>query len=300
MMKGQALLLVVITLAVVMTVVLSVAARSITDVQITTTEEESLRAFSAAEAGIEKALVTGLGAGENTITDSGDLNNATFQAEVSNFAQNLTSFNYPLEIISGDTATVWFVSHDITNDLVCDAGAGLPCFTGTNLRVCWGDQGTAGNSATTPAIQVDILYDPTPSINGSYTDLTMAHAAFDPNAGRRATNFFAAPDAGTCTINGKVYQFQRNMTFASLGIPVVSSSSQNGLVLGRVKVLYNTTVTQPVGFGVTGGSLPGQGRQVESTGRSGESTRKVQVYTLYPGFPSVFDSALFSPLAITK
>lgn len=296
--SGQAILLVVISLAVVMTVVLSVVARSVTDVRIAVKEEESLRAFSAAEAGVEKALVSNLTGTQTVIAE--DLTNSSFTAQVSNFAQNLSEFNYPKELISGDAATVWFVSHDTGGSLVCNSGAGLPCFTGSAIRICWGEQGTSGNSATTPAVEAAVFFDPSPSVAGSYSDMSVARATYDPNAGRRSSNSFASPDGGTCTIAGKTYQFQKNITFTDLGIPGGSTTSQNGLQLARVRLLYNTTTAQPIGVSVTGSGLPGQGKQISSTGNSGGATRKVEVYTLYPGFPSVFDSAVFSEVAITK
>ena len=56
---GQALLIVLLTLAVTLTVVLSVVSRSVTDITVSTYEEDALRAFSAAEAGIEEALLKG-------------------------------------------------------------------------------------------------------------------------------------------------------------------------------------------------------------------------------------------------
>ena len=51
--SGQALLLVLLSMAVILTVVLSILSRSILDVAVTTGEEEALRAFSAAEAGMQ-------------------------------------------------------------------------------------------------------------------------------------------------------------------------------------------------------------------------------------------------------
>ena len=57
--KGQALILVLLSLAVVLTVVLSVFSRSITDVSISSKENDAMRAFSAAEAGVEQVLVVG-------------------------------------------------------------------------------------------------------------------------------------------------------------------------------------------------------------------------------------------------
>ena len=55
--SGQALLIVLLSMAVILTVVLSFASKSITEVSITSYEEDALRAFSAAEAGVEKALL---------------------------------------------------------------------------------------------------------------------------------------------------------------------------------------------------------------------------------------------------
>ena len=50
--SGQALLIVLLGMAVVLTMVLSVVSRSVTDIQLTTRDDEALRAFSAAEAGV--------------------------------------------------------------------------------------------------------------------------------------------------------------------------------------------------------------------------------------------------------
>ena len=56
--RGQALLIVLLVMTVALTVGLSVATRTIVNVRITTQEEQSQRAFSAAEAGIEETLRT--------------------------------------------------------------------------------------------------------------------------------------------------------------------------------------------------------------------------------------------------
>src|SRR3990167_6486206 len=56
---GQGLLVIVVIMVVGLTVGLAVASRSITNIRTSTEEENSQRAFSAAEAGIEKVLKTG-------------------------------------------------------------------------------------------------------------------------------------------------------------------------------------------------------------------------------------------------
>ena len=56
MKRGQILLITVMLLATVMTIVLSVSFKSVTETQITKLEEESQKALAAAEAAIEVAL----------------------------------------------------------------------------------------------------------------------------------------------------------------------------------------------------------------------------------------------------
>jgi type II secretory pathway pseudopilin PulG len=292
--SGQALLVVLISLAAIVTVVLSIVSRSVSGVRSTTKEEESTRAFSAAEAGVEKALISGTTG--SIASEPNELDNAAYQANVTNYAQGSTSFIYPKDLASGDTATVWFVSHDGNGDLACNPST-LPCFTGTQMRICWGTNGAIG--ATTPAVEVSILYDPTS--NKNYNDLAVARAAFDPNGARRAQNSFTAA-GGSCTIGSTTFPFSATIVFNSLGIPAASYNSQNGLQLTTVRMLYNTTQDEPFAVDVSGsgGLLPGQGRRVESTGQSGEASRKVQVYTTNGELPSVFQSAVFSLGGITK
>lgn len=54
--RGQMILVILLVMAVGLTIGLSVASRSITDVNFSTKIEDSSRAFSAAESGIEEAL----------------------------------------------------------------------------------------------------------------------------------------------------------------------------------------------------------------------------------------------------
>ena len=61
--SGQALLVILLSMTVILTVVLSVVSRTVTDITITTYQEDAQRAFDAAEAGIEDALLTGTATG---------------------------------------------------------------------------------------------------------------------------------------------------------------------------------------------------------------------------------------------
>lgn len=289
--SGQALLLVLLSMSVVLTIVLSILARSTLDINVSSQSEESVRAFSAAEAGIEQALVVG---------STGDVNlgNATFNATVTSFASGARQFILPSSLYSGESATAWFISHDEDGNLACDADN--PCFTGNQIQICWGLEGTSPNLNTTPAIEVAIVYLSTP---GNYATVKIAREAVDPNAARRSLNSFSAPDGGTCEIDGKVFAFKITLNLASLEIPAASFNFANGLQLARISTLYNTDMGHVASFNfdfVGDSILPAQGAVINSSGVSGGSTRRVEVIRGYKELPAIFETVAFSSGGVTK
>jgi len=288
------LVLVLLFLAVVLTLVLFILSRSITGIAVSSGSEEAIRAFSAAEAGIEKALVIGAG-GTNV-----SIGSATYSSDVSDVAQGSNNFVYPLSLTSGGSATIWFVAHDSANNdaLICSIGS--PCFTGQTIKVCWGNPGTAASDATTPAIELSVFYETTP---GDLATIKIARAAFDPFAARNPANNFSLPDAGTCAIGGEIYEFGREIDLSTLGIPAGSYNEQNGLQFARLRIFYNTDVAHKIGFDVNfpGNTvLPSQGSQIDSTGTAGQSNRRLSVFQGWPEPPPIFDFAIYSSTGITK
>jgi hypothetical protein len=281
--KGQALLLAIVAIAAVLVVSLSVVSRSVTDVRTTANQEDSVRAFSAAESGIERALLTGA---TGTITAS-DLENASYSASVTKFAEGQTEIIHPRKPLSGDDVTIWLMSHDSNGDLTCSPN----CYTGRTLEVCWGT-----SPDTDPAVQVSVVYDPS-NVN-NIDNISIARKGYDPNAGRRATNFFLNP--GSCSFGSFAYgvtiDFQND--FPTLGIPYGTAQT---LKMLKIRPLYNIAQAYPIGVKAAAGQVfPGQGKEVESTGTSGDATRKIKVYTLYPELPFVFDSTVFSMGGISQ
>jgi len=229
--SGQALVLVLLSLAVVLTLVLFILARSVTDVAVSTSQEDSVRAFSAAEAGIENALVIG---------KEGSANGSNYTANVSGYSEGSSDFPYPAPLLSGDSATTWFVAHDPTSEnIVCDQTH--PCFSGSFMKVCWGNVGTYPNPQFIPAIEVSVYYETSP---GDASTAQIARAVFDPNSARLSSNSFASPDPGTCQIGGTNYEFQKTIQFGSTGlnIPDTSYNFSNGLLFARIRMFYNTDV----------------------------------------------------------
>lgn len=282
---GQALLIILLVMAVVLTIALSVASRSVTDITISQKEEEASRAFSAAEAGVEQALIGGSLTG--TLPAGG-----SFTASVSGLSQGSKSYVVPLLINGGETIPVWFVSHLDDGSLGCDADN--PCFTGSQIRVCWGEEATESSGATTPALELSILYTTNP---GDYTTSKIGRGAYDPNSLRRAVNNFAGQD-GSCNVAGQNFAFSKTVNLNSdLGIPASATSNANGLQQARLRLLYNTDRAYPAALNVDfpdNGVLPQQGTRVESVGEAGEATRKIEVYQLFPDLPPIFDFGVFT------
>lgn len=297
--SGQALIITLLVLSVGATIVLSLLSRTVTDVAITTKERESSRAFSAAEAGIEAALL-GNSAGTYDVVP-GTPTEGQYKIESSGSGAS-NEFPSPGKIAAGDIFPVWFVSHDpVTGNLVCNPPS-LPCFYDDTapyeITVCWGDSGTLNNTDTTPAIEVSII-SVNPNNPNPYSTIQVARGAYDPNPSRSPPNEFDLATTTSCTIGGANYAFRQVVNFQTLGIPGVSYRNPNGLQTMRIRLLYNTDKPHPVGVSA-GTVLPAQGTIITSEGKAEESTRKIRVFQIYPDLPPIFDFAIFSTGSLQK
>ncbi len=168
--SGQAILIILLIMAVALTIGLSVISRSITDIKISQQTEEAARAFSAAEAGIEEALVAGTG-GSGTFTETG----ATYQTEVAGLGEGETEFVFPQEIQVDEPQTLYLAKYETDGTLT-------PSYNKSSIDICWD-----GNAA----IEASLYYE-----SGGYK---VARYATDSNgASRIPPNNFDPPDAGSC------------------------------------------------------------------------------------------------------
>ena len=265
--KGQAVLIVLLSLSVVLVIVLFILSRSITDISLSTKEEDSSRAFSAAEAGVERALVIG--------NSSGSLELATFDANVASFAQGSSVVRYPISLKSGENATFWFNR------------AGETAYSGNKAMFCWGDKNTTIDNQT-PAIEISVYY----LQAGVYK---IARVSLDPNSSRIASNNFTLASSGTCTIDGEQFQF-----YSTIDLPIPGT-----LQYATAKILYNSIVAHKIGIDVSvsttaSKTLPSQGAKVESDGSYGDANRSIEVYQLHPETPPIFANAIYSSSGIVK
>lgn len=311
--QGQILLVVLLAMATIVTLSLSVVSRSVTDVSVTAVEDESLRAFSAAEAGVEEALVQAVPVGASVARDLGVglddpdplvTEEANYTAVVDRYPKSAfgTDYVYPFDLVSGESATLWLVEHNDTKEVDDSCGASTECFADTEIRLCWGNPGTADNTSETPAVEFSIVYED--------TGLQIARVALDPHSGSRpGTNKFQSVGGGGCNNVGEEnrnFEFRYDVDLGPGGFDLpagVLSGFGGGLKYVKARLLYNTNTPQSLAFISSSGSpdvFPAQGKIIDSTGTSGDANRRVEVITLFPEPPSVFDSAVFSGTSVTK
>jgi len=171
--EGQALLIILLIMAVALTIGLSIVSRSITDIKISELSEEGARAFSAAEAGVEKALLT-YTSGEGTIGEAEY--EAKYETETTGIAEDETLFVFPEKVKINQPQTLYLAEYNP------DDGSLSPYYTKGTIDVCW--DGDA-------ALEVGIYYQE----EGNYK---VKRYALDPDSGRRGINKFDPPDLGSC------------------------------------------------------------------------------------------------------
>lgn len=260
--RGQVLLIVVLIMVVSLTVGLSVSLRSITNVRSSTEEEQSQRALSAAEAGIEQALssnqqIQDLRIGENSIVKS---------VQITPLSGSELILNNGNIIERDDGEDVWLVPHTASD--VPDYAS----LVDRTLEIHWGDSSGACNNA---AVEIITLYD-------DPVNPKTKREVFDPCGARGDAvanpNPFPTPSSGTI-IQGRSFSYKASITITK------------GIILRVVPLFKNTYVGARVTSGV---ALPSQGRKIDSTGESGDTQRKITFFRGYPKLPAeLFQYILF-------
>lgn len=294
--KGQVILILILVMTVALSIGLSVVQKSLVDVSTASKAEQSSRAFSAAEAGIEKAL-------QNNGTTCGDdcvsftENNSKADVSGTSLIPTVPDEGIPqdpLEIpplAKEDVAQVWLA--DPTANLPsCTGGTSNVCYTQNSLDFYWGNPST-----DKAAVEITLVYH-------DGTKYAYHKWYFDPSATRSSANGFdsASPNCLGHIVGTNTYQCKNTLAF--------TTTEASGLMLLRARLLYNTT-SQPIAVRSTvtcplsasscaSYSLPPQARSIISTGISGETQRKVNVFQLEKVVPPYFDYAIFSAGDIKK
>jgi Tfp pilus assembly protein PilX len=264
--KGQALLIVVLVMVIVLTVGLSIATRTIINLRNTNEQASSQKALSAAEAGVEQAIKNDTPPG--TFTNNFSASSVMTTVSKGNGAGSFLLSN-GTEVPQNDAIYVWVAP--FSSD---PAQAFTQTWSG-DMTIYWnneiGDCTISGaNTQNVAALEVSVIY-------GSKDSPKLARYAYDPCSVTRVPNnhFTTTPTVSQSKINVSGKDLYYNVTM-------------NGLVnvlLVRINPVYSGTV-----IGVSGSNpLAAQGKTITSVGTSGQNTtRKITVFEGYPEVPSVF------------
>src|SRR3989338_9243503 len=284
--RGQVILLLIVIMTVALAIGLSIVQKSLVDVSTSSKVEQSSRAFSAAEAGIEKALL------ETTIT-SHSIPSGFLADNSSNVTSILDTGLIPPNAVAGarqdalelpnvgkeEIAQVWLARFDST------ANRPPAYYKQPTLEFYWGN-----NSEDLPAVELTLVF-----WDGGKYDSTKWY--FDPvprnNGFTSVTCTPSTPFRGLLT-----YQCMQPLTLGTT-YPI----------LLRARMLYKDS--QPIAVWAVGNcptgatscedySIPHQARVIVSTGIAGETQRRVKVFQQSKVIPPFFDYAIFSAGTISK
>lgn len=285
---GQVLLILLLVMAVGLGVGISVIQRSISDVSTANKVEQSTRAFSAAEAGIEKAL-QGTCVSDPCVSFPENKSTATIVGGGLLPAQPGQALEYP--DISKEKIAQFYLADPANPGTTTPSPAGNNYYTLSTLDLYWGKPG-----ADSAAIEVTFVY-------------------FDGTTFKNFKKFYdqstRSPDNGFEVIvtNATDNCTGSNTTGLSGGATFQCKKRISGLPANlkilRARLLYNNT-DQPIAIkptdtsGCSGCSIPPQAKVITSTGTSGATQRTVQLFTEDAVVPFFLDYAIFSAGNINK
>jgi len=262
--KGQAALVILLLMAVASTIGLVMSRNVTTDIQMTKVQEESTRAFSAAEAGIEAELYNWRTGG----TTAPSVEGADITTVTENWGEDQTLF-ITQTVKNGSFAVIWLTDHREDGSF----NTTTRFFTGNSVNLCWEEE--AG-------VELVLFYK---NAAGVYKTQRWA---FDSNAAGHDNNF-DSPDIMNCS---QAAEFS-NPVGKNIGLP--GSPAIPLFVVAKVYYANSRIAAEAVG----GDFFSSQGIKITSTGTvvSGDDqvvSRRLRIFQTWDLPPFVFLEPLFS------
>ncbi len=276
---GQAFLIVVLIMVIALTVGLSIASRTITNLKMGSEEANSQKAFSAAEAGIEQYLQ----ATNQNPSIGQQFNNGSSITSISRTyvgqGTRIALLNNGDPISKDEGTDIWFTKFDPDPTKLYTSN-----WSGT-FTVYWGDY----TGATPPATQycnfsaVELVVITGTSRTAS--DLKIARYPVENGCSSgRSTNFPLPNAAGATNFNGSGVNFLSSNSFTI-----------NNILFARIIPLF---ANSKVGISIAASSpvLPntGEGQLIVSQGQAGSAQRQVTYFETWDSVPSAY---IFSVLS---
>jgi len=267
--QGQIVLILVLLSVVGLTIGLSLIGRTITDIRISHQVEESSRAFSAAEAGIETALRGTAIQETGNLTISGAA--ASYKVEMTGGTSSVYSF--PVTD-PGAMQSLWFMEHKTDGSGKLDESSAYSI--GNPIGVCWG-LGAENNAALVMTLiyrDEDDLY-------------KIAKAAYDPGSGH-LNNFLTTVEKIGNYCDGN-FRFRKVINGALEFWDGLTLNPGAKLIALSLQPVYQATA-MAVKPDNPEAKLPYQGKQIISLGTTDTGiVRKIQVTQGFPLLPEIFN-----------
>lgn len=290
--SGQAVIILLLVMVLALAIGLSVIGRSVTEISTSTKTEDSSRAFSAAEAGIERLLQMNPQSGSG-IAGSIAFSNQS-QAQALEWSANLPKPGMALEYPpfgKESFAQFWLANPDTLASV----------YNLESFDIYFGDptqdySAVTGKPDNQPAIEVSvILFSPPGS---SYFSKSYFYDSKGDRAGAGGNNFSSC-SLGPSPIETNAYSQLRSF-YCKATVAGYKNSPQDIPIMVRARMLY-TNISHPAAIRpVSGGSFPVQASILKSTGSSGGIIRNLQIFQQKSVMPQIFDYALFSAGDLSK
>jgi hypothetical protein len=298
--KGQVVMILLLVMVVSLAIGLSIVGHSITDISTSSRTESSARALSAAEAGIEKALISSQQSGSLSLGTSLSNNSAATAVWNNLLPVANTALNYP-PFGKESFAQFW---------LADPSGSSIQSFyTQGNFNLYFGTpKNYTGDEDNQPSVEVHVVIKNNPGVgNVDYYSKKYYFDSYSGSNNSRVNSTFTKcnGDANGISISvndgTKQEKFYCRVTVPPTGTYLAQNNDYPVLV--RVRILYSNyshpVALQPTGSG-SGSSLPPQASIYTSTGTSGNTQRELQLFKQRLVVPYLFDYVLFSASSLQK
>ncbi len=303
--QGQIIIVLLLVMLVVLSVVLAITQKSASDLSSSTETEQSTRAYSAAEAGLEQALQRGTsnpGAApisSQTINLSGNASSAIIQnSGMLPVAGSQIALEYP-PIGRESIAQFWLVDSTTPANNYNRNSFSIYFGNPTSMKA-YDDAANASAQNISPAIEVTTIKKTTVGATVTYD---AQKNFYDSYASRGTTNKFTTSNpplnCGSQTVNTIL---KTNSAFyCKADVTILNCDLSNCVPqLVRVRILYANANHKIALAPVSGASLPPQVELYTSTGKAGQSQKTLQVFRIKEMLPPWLDFAIFSVNDIVK
>lgn len=267
--SGQALIIILLVMAISLTLGVSVASRSISTLRQISFSAQSAKALAFAEAGAEEAL---------KCLNDGDCS-APYDPSPVDLDGGGDDFDYQISVLG--QSSVFDELPPIERDKTVEVDlSGYP--RDTLVQIYWVDRSVSGQVNASSAVEVLLIYCDDNGPTCTTKNYKGLRRAFDTVAGR--DNGISKITLGSYSVGGTTYGYRTSVKPPAGKYPLVM----------RLRFLYSTEAVSLAVQAAGGALIPSQGAKVESIGFSGQVKRKVEVIRTDPALSELFDFAIFS------